>query len=530
MNSQIFHETVISDIIDVMKNGVDMVDDVRVSRSPSRQSISKYNSVTKAANDLTMITPVVCSSSLSKESAMMISKALERRNVAMYQMLFSAYSITNATDAVAHLRQFHTNLDFDKMNLDKFIDVMDNLQESATYSYVNPASVRAIAESCMRDMYDVPESDINESSLMGFKEVSTYSGNKIVSVNEDAPKIKYSPLPNKLTMGVGSNGQMAMVPDERLEPDEANWIKIKDSRDANQANLDAKYDQLAQQKEENDKKRAFEKKKYNDEKRYRAWKDNKEDEYRRGRDLHRDAQDEIRNRQTGMAQQRQQITSQLLPSDVKKANEMQPSLMIVNFYCNDRDRDLNIGQQFVCGVKSKLYLVEPDIVMNKVITKNADSDVLLSLIRVSTGEISFVKDFLLAIDNAKIDTLAKSKKKSGSAVFRALEKRALKSKLRKGLRTNNYYKNVAALVISQEEVEQLDKYNNVNVMDPKVMVPIMDELALMYFVVVDEVSESVSLLISGSYEYETYTFASLEKEAGDTNYKKIVNLMTKMNR
>lgn len=136
----------------------------------------------------------------------------------------------------------------------------------------------------------------------------------------------------------------------------------------------------------------------------------------------------------------------------------------------------------------------------------------------------------MAIDNAKIDTLAKSKKKSGSAVFRALEKRALKSKLRKGLRTNNYYKNVAALVISQEEVEQLDKYNNVNVMDPKVMVPIMDELALMYFVVVDEVSESVSLLISGSYEYETYTFASLEKEAGDTNYKKIVNLMTKMNR
>lgn len=510
MTSPIFHETVISDIVDIMKNGIDMADDFMVKKPSTRQSISRYSSVTKAASELTMITPVVCSSSISKESAMMISKALERRNVSMYQMLFSAYSITNATDAISHLRQFHTNLDIDKMNLDKFIDVMDNLQESASYSYINPALVKALTESCNAHMYDEPADDINEASLTRFREVSTHGGNKIVSVNEADEKKK-----------TGHNWQDVSYMSQPT--DKQTGLPMKDALGndviINTPASDFK-DNISAQKMRDDRVKAD------------------RNDYWAGKKFDRDvANDKIKadndarkNNRDDMTQQRQQITSQLLASDVKKANEMQPSLMIVNFYVNDAERDLNIGQQFVCGVKSKLYLTDPDTIMNKIITKNADSDVLLSLIRVSTGEISFVKDFLLAIDNAKIDTLAKSKKKSGSAIFRALEKRALKSKVRKGLRTNNYYKNVAALVISQEEVEQLEKYNNINVLDPKVMVPIMDELALMYFVVVDELSESVNLLISGSYEYETYTFSSLEKEAGDSNYKKIVNLMTKVAR
>lgn len=515
MASPIFHETVISDIVDIMKDGIDVADNLTMKRSSTRQSISRYSSVTKAASELTMITPVVCSSSISKESAMMISKALERRNVSMYQMLFSAYSITNATDAVSHLRQFHTNLDIDKLNLDKFIDVMDNLQESVEYSYINPALVKALTEACNASMYDEPAEDINESSLTRFREVSTYSGNKIVSVNED---INYPPrtfaVPDKDNNGRFTHDANSNVNMKYATPGDKEYGDILNVNNSNDRRI------------ENIEKNKLDREKLD----YQKKRDKADDVYRAGRDDKKDRNDAKKNNRDDMIQQRQQITSQLLPSDVKKANEMQPSLMIVNFYVNDESRDLNIGQQFVCGVKSKLYLTDPDTVMNKIITKNADSDVLLRLIKVSTGEISFVKDFLLAIDNAKIDALAKSKKKSGSAVFRALEKRALKSKVRKGLRTNNYYKNVAALVISQEEVEQLEKYNNIDVMDPKVIVPIMDELALMYFVVVDELSESVSLLISGSYDYETYTFSSLERESGDSNYKKIVNLMTKVAR
>ena len=220
----------------------------------------------------------------------------------------------------------------------------------------------------------------------------------------------------------------------------------------------------------------------------------------------------------------------LMQSDVKKANEMQPTMMLVNFYVNDKDRDLNVAQQFVCGVKSKLYAVDSNDILNKIITKNVDSDVLLKLVKVSTREISFVKDFLLGLDEARLDALSKSRKGSGSRIFKALERRAIKGKIRRSLRMENSAKAISSLVISAEEAEELKKYENIDVYQPRTIVPIMEKLNLLYFVVVDTTSESVNIITDGETEYETYSFTSLERESGDNNYKKIVNLITKVAR
>lgn len=551
----ILHETVMSEIIDVLKDGVNSIDDIRMAKTSKKNNIAKYSSVTKAASDLTMVTPMACSTSISRETMMMLSKAIERRNVSMYQILFSAFSITNAKDAISHLKQFHTNLDFDKMDIEAFIDTMDALQESVDYAYIPQSKITAIYEQYMSYIDKIPESDINESSISRFREISTYSGPDIITITEargDLEKMltnqTRSPLSDDLytspVLTPGANGEYITIPDyvhgglmkQRLYPgmkgygDITNAIKSSNATSNNIANINMQYDKLD-----------YQQKKDSEDMNYRQKKDSEDREYQKQQDIQRqknydkDSSEriydrDIKNKQTASQMQRQQISTQLLPSDVKKANEMQPSLMIVNFYANDKDEDLHIAQQFVCGVKTKVHPIDPDIIIGKIITKNVNSDVLLSLIKVSTGEISFVKDFLLAIDDAKISALSKSKKNSGNVLLRALEKRALKNKLRRGLRSNNYYKNIAALVISQEEAEYLLKYNSIDVMNPRVIIPIMDQLALMYFIVADETSESVNILVSGSSEYEIYTFSSLEKEAGDSNYKKIVNLMTKVAR
>lgn len=65
-------------------------------------------------------------------------------------------------------------------------------------------------------------------------------------------------------------------------------------------------------------------------------------------------------------------------------------------------------------------------------------------------------------------------------------------------------------------------------MQPRIICPIMEKLNLLYFVVVDETAESISIMTDGDTEYETYSFTSLEREAGDGAYKKVVNLITKM--
>ena len=41
-------------------------------------------------------------------------------------------------------------------------------------------------------------------------------------------------------------------------------------------------------------------------------------------------------------------------------------------------------------------------------------------------------------------------------------------------------------------------------------------------------SEAINILTDGESEFETYSFTALEREAGDSTYKKVVNLLTKI--
>ena len=148
----------------------------------------------------------------------------------------------------------------------------------------------------------------------------------------------------------------------------------------------------------------------------------------------------------------------------------------------------------------------------------------------STREISFVKDFLLGLDDAKLNALTKSKRGSGSTLFNALERRAIKGKIRKALRLENSAKAISTLVVSMEEAEEIRKNEYIDIMEPKTIIPIMEKLNLLYFIVVDTVAETIYMLTDGSTDYEVLSFTSLEKDAGDSTYKKVINLMTRVSR
>ena len=439
MGYNAIHETVVADIFDTIKDGIRIAGDVV---NPKSARVRNSSSLARATSGLTLAFPVICTNTLPIETASMISKAIERKNVSMLQMAFSAYNITNAKDAVEHLSKFHKNLNLGKLDLDTFMDTMEMLGES----YVYPEDIKAVTEDCKRNLNYVLDDSISESSLLEYSEVDRY-------------------------------GQKIVVRDPHR------YIKEADEEDAD--------DDVDNKKERNDLER-------------------------------------VHRRQDASDSQRQQLQAMLSPSDVKKANEMQPTMMIVNFYVNDKDRDLNVAQQFVCGVKSKLYSIDTNDITNKIITKHVDSDVLLKLVKVSTREISFVKDFLLGLDEAKLNAMSKSKKGSGSRIFKALERRAIKGKIRKSLRLENSAKAISTLVISQEEAEELRKYDNIDVLQPRVIIPIMEKLNLLYFVVVDTTSEAINILTDGESEFETYSFTALEREAGDSTYKKVVNLLTKI--
>lgn len=488
------HETHISDIVDVIKNGVKTADSF-LSRSSG--TVATSGSLTKATKGLIMEFPVLVSKANHIESAGIVAKAYEAKFVTLLQLAFSAMNFSTSKDALQYLKNFHTNLDYDKLSVDDFMNIMDNFVQhnSANMTADSYAKYKAVTED-MRNLCYTFEDDINESSLNSYKVMNNYGRLTVVS-----EKVWKTPQDAE-----AANDRRAKAASDLGKSYRERDAKNDESiRQSNQARINAAKAVASQLKDA------------------KVAKDKADSQIKRN-----DTQNTIDTHDYEV----RMLPTNLLPTDVKKANEMVPTMLVINFVVTDTagENTVPIYQSVIIGVKAKLYEVEPTDVINKIIAKRVDSNLLLKLIKVGTREVSFVKDFLLAIDDAKLDALSRSKKGSTNKLFKVLERRAIGGRIRKTLKMNNYAKAISSLVISQEEAEALLK-NNIDVTNPSVMRPIMEQLNLISFAIIDESSESVKFIWdTGDDTYETIPLSKLEREQSDGMSKKVINLMAKMNR
>lgn len=242
----------------------------------------------------------------------------------------------------------------------------------------------------------------------------------------------------------------------------------------------------------------------------------------------RDDDAKFKDKMTARKDKMEVIHKQLLDSDVKKANELIPTMMIVNFISSENDYE---ETQAVIGVKAKIYPVDSQDILSRLKLKHNDNNGLLKFIKATTREISFCRDFLFAIDKAKLDALSQSKRGSSSKLWKLLERRSLKSRVRRTLGQVNDASAITTLVISQEEVEYMKKTENIDLLNPRVIRPIMESYNFMGVCVVDEVLEVTNFIFdTGDDIYETLSFTHLERENTSNDYKKIINLMSKVSR
>lgn len=227
------------------------------------------------------------------------------------------------------------------------------------------------------------------------------------------------------------------------------------------------------------------------------------------------------------------FSKQVADSDFKKANELMPTTMTVNFKVKtDNGNDAFDYQNGVIGVKAKLYPIGSEDIVKHIADKNTDRNWLTNFFRATTREISFMKDFVLALDKAKIDALSLSTRKSTSdKMWKVLERRATVARIKKALRQNNSAAAITTLCVSQEEVEYLRKNHNVDLEKISTVLGLFDSLNLMAICIVDE-SLEVAKFIYDEQEpmWETISFTHLERESSDNTYKRVVNLMTKVAR
>ena len=210
----------------------------------------------------------------------------------------------------------------------------------------------------------------------------------------------------------------------------------------------------------------------------------------------------------------------ILDNDIKKANDMMPTMMAVNFYVNNTEEGRQVvAGTAVIGVKAKLQYVTTKEMTERIAIKNKDRNGLFNFIRSTTKEISFFKDFLFAVDKAKIDASGKA-----NPIWKILERRAARSKYNRWFGAQNDASAITSLVISMDTVEILRKDYDMNC-NTRSILDVMESYNLMAFFICDEIKERViSMYDDGSRQFEVLSYSMLEKD-DKTDYKKIINIL-----
>lgn len=221
----------------------------------------------------------------------------------------------------------------------------------------------------------------------------------------------------------------------------------------------------------------------------------------------------------------------VLDTEYKKANELMPTTMVVNFIQKGEGGSPSMTQTAVIGVKAKVYPVSSMDICNRITSKLEDKNVLNSFIRATTNEIGFFRDFLFAIDKAKIDAKSYGKSASSNKLWKVLERRSTKSKFRRTLKMSNDATAITTLILTENDVDYIKTNKGIDLYNVSFARKLLDAYNFMGICIMNEATEVISILYdTGDDNYERLTFSNLEREASDSSYKKMVNLLTKMNR
>lgn len=468
-NCKVIHESQLGAIMDMIAALKDLKD-ADVANQQKKKPLSGMTSLSKATSNMTLVFPVICSRGISIENASMVSKAVEKNAVSMLQKLLSAYNISTESDLISYIQQFHRNISTKSVDLDDIFRIADGADAALTKH-----EAMMIQEDMKNLDYYLPD-PISEHALTSFV---VHEGKAEPVITRDERRRDYD-----------ENRERQLKKDREHDEDRA---RQRDRDDRNQR--------------EHDEDREF-------------------DKYTRQNNARKDSARLDKDRVD-------YFNKQVVDSEFKKANELMPTTMAVNFTVITSDgQKIDRYESALVGVKAKLYPVGSEDIVSHVAEKTTDRNWLTNLFRASTRETSFLKDFVLALDKAKIDAMSMSTRNSSSdRMWKVLERRATCSRLNRILRTNNAASAITTLCVSQEEVEYLRKYHNIDMERTAVIAGLFDSLNLMCVCIVDETLEVAKFIFDEAEPmWETISFTHLEREASDGAYKKVINLMTKTSR
>lgn len=220
----------------------------------------------------------------------------------------------------------------------------------------------------------------------------------------------------------------------------------------------------------------------------------------------------------------QKVPQLLNDRDVKKANDVQPYAIQIRLSTINENNEFVGYWDLVIGVKTILHLIRSDEIVDNIARSIANRSVMFNFIRWTTGEISFIKDLLLHLDDLKFDV--NNRAKGYSAWFPTLKRLKDRKVSFKNFRANQLIPN-SSLVISSYEVNLLEEKYGIIIKDVGIAKRLINNLFLMTLVILDDASLTMDILYQDSTSFETYALETIQREVS-LNSNRLANEIGRM--
>ena len=480
-----------SDIIDFVvgvKRGISTKKGQDFTIKTTRNSISR-----RSSNSILQF-PVICSSALSPDDMMMINKALEREYAQFIRVAASLDDVIDMNDPAAKekkLRSLHQNI-----------------------GYRGQGSLGISGNGSFNINGNVLRNPFNESANMNNMKYTTLCEQFRVKniellkiANEDLNMTTLNDMTNRNNRNFYTLGEAKRVEDMTDDELKRATNEVAYKR-ANASSSREKDKELRDIELHNMKVRA----------------EQREEEMHRARmnQLTASAPTEPLNMKANFG-------DQLLATDVKKANELVPTMMNLEFIY--KAEGVLMKTNIIVGVKTVCHLVTSDEMMTNVASAVKDKRHFFRFLQWTTGEIEMVKDWIFAKDKIR-EEVKRQRNGKESVWWRRLKQRSTEERIarmpvfKKELLPNS------TLVLTMDEVEMIQNNYNINILkDDRAKLAIFKTFFLLGLVIVDPAAELAYFAFDGNEDFQVQSYRSLEKESSSAaDMKALISLVDKQGR
>jgi hypothetical protein len=213
--------------------------------------------------------------------------------------------------------------------------------------------------------------------------------------------------------------------------------------------------------------------------------------------------------------------TQLKEMDIRKTNDLVPTIMSasIRFLAGNSITDADV----MFGIKCVSHLVPTEEMTHFLPRSVKTESILFKAIQWTTGEIKFLKDFVLNLDTIKDET--STNKNKSSRWWSRLKMMSKVNRIKASFGRGTKFIPNTTIVLTMDEVDYIKNTQGIDVLNTHTAMKIMQIFMLLGLVIVDENDESIMYYddVAGTFNYH-----KIKSLARDVNSNSMSDLKTMM--